>query len=137
MKHLWSVAMSQANGISVAVCGARIDRLVAGEVIKEKPPFDCPDCMAGEASLRGLVDKYARPEGSPPVPLEPQDADKLRSIGQLPPTRKAERISFLERRRKAVIADMMIKVEGEDWHGVQDCASDLRDTDNELDGLRY
>lgn len=51
--------------------------------------------------------------------------------------RVAERIDFLERRRKAIIADMMIKAEGEDWHGVQDCASDLRDTDNELDGLRY
>ena len=51
--------------------------------------------------------------------------------------KRRDRIDYLERRRKATIADMMIKAEGEDFHGVQDCASDLRDVDNELAGLRY
>ena len=50
---------------------------------------------------------------------------------------KAIRIDFLERKRKITIADCEVKLEAEDWHGVQDCASDLRDIDNELDGLRF
>lgn len=54
-----------------------------------------------------------------------------------PAGRREQRIAFLERKRTVTIADLGVKAEGEDWHGVQDCASDLRDIDNELDGLRY
>ena len=50
---------------------------------------------------------------------------------------KADRIAFLERKRLVTIEDLKVKLEAEDWHGVQDCASDLRDADNELDGLRW
>lgn len=50
---------------------------------------------------------------------------------------KQDRISFLERKRAVTLEDMKVKMEAEDWHGVQDCASDLRDADSELDGLRW
>jgi hypothetical protein len=50
---------------------------------------------------------------------------------------KEARIAFLERKRLVTIEDLKVKVEAEDWHGCQDCGSDLRDIDNELDGLRY
>lgn len=48
---------------------------------------------------------------------------------------KGKRIAFLERKRAVTMEDMKVKMEAEDWHGVQDCASDLRDADSELDGL--
>jgi len=35
----------------------------------------------------------------------------------------------LEKRRGVVIADLLAKAEAEDWHGVQDCGSDLREID--------
>ncbi len=35
----------------------------------------------------------------------------------------------LEKRRQTTIADLLAKVEAEDWHGVQDCGSDLREID--------
>ncbi len=38
----------------------------------------------------------------------------------------------LEKRRVIVIADLLAKVEAEDWHGVQDCGSDLREIDAQL-----
>jgi hypothetical protein len=44
MKHLWSPLLSQANGISMSVCGVRIDQLPDGDLIKERPPFDCQKC---------------------------------------------------------------------------------------------
>ena len=51
--------------------------------------------------------------------------------------RKAERIAFLERKRLVTIEDLKIKCEAGDWHGCADAAMDLRDCDNELDGLRF
>ncbi len=38
----------------------------------------------------------------------------------------------LERRRAVVIADLLAKVEAEDWHGVADAAMDLREIDAQL-----
>ena len=35
----------------------------------------------------------------------------------------------LEKRRLTTIADLFAKAEAEDWHGVQDCGSDLREID--------
>jgi hypothetical protein len=32
---------------------------------------------------------------------------------------------------------LLMKVEEEDWHGVQDAASDLRDIDSELRGIDW
>jgi hypothetical protein len=46
------------------------------------------------------------------------------------------RAAFLDRAKAATKADLLIKFENADWHGVQDCASDLRDIESELDGLR-
>jgi hypothetical protein len=36
-------------------------------------------------------------------------------------------IAHLRKRREIIIADLLSKVDVADWHGVQDCASDLRE----------
>ena len=41
----------------------------------------------------------------------------------------------LEKRRPVVIADLLAKVEAEDWHGVADAAMDLREIDAQLQVL--
>lgn len=38
--------------------------------------------------------------------------------------------------RTVILADMAGKVKREDWHGVQDCGSDLRDLDNFYEGYK-
>ena len=38
----------------------------------------------------------------------------------------------LQKRRAVIIADMLCKVEVEDWHGVADAAMDLREIDVQL-----
>lgn len=48
----------------------------------------------------------------------------------------SESISELVRDRVTMIDYLLLKVRNEDWHGVQDAASDLRDIDSELQGLR-
>lgn len=53
------------------------------------------------------------------------------------PTTKLGRANFLLRRRKTVIEDLYLKQQEEDWHGVQDAASDLRDIDSEIKGLKF
>lgn len=69
----------------------------------------------------------------PPAGYTPKAAaEKL-----FPSDSKASRISFLKRKREATKADLLMKFEDQDWHGVQDCGSDLRDIDSELAGLRY
>lgn len=60
----------------------------------------------------------------------------MSSLNELPPA-KAERVQFLKRKRDVTIADCRMKLEGEDWHGVADAAMDLRDIDNEIDGLLF
>lgn len=52
-------------------------------------------------------------------------------------SKKAERIVNLEIWRSLMLDYLKHKVADEDWHGVQDAASDLRDIDSELQGLRY
>ena len=42
----------------------------------------------------------------------------------------------LSKRRTITIADLLIKAENEDWHGVQDCASDIREIDAQLEMLK-
>ncbi len=54
-----------------------------------------------------------------------------------PVGRKEQRVAFLEKKRAVTIEDLKMKTEGEDWHGCADAAMDLRDIDNELDGLRF
>lgn len=50
---------------------------------------------------------------------------------------RQERAAFLDRRRIAIKADLLLKLEDGDYHGVQDCASDLRDIVSELQGLSF
>ena len=38
----------------------------------------------------------------------------------------------LARRRTITISDLLAKAENEDWHGVQDCASDIREIESQL-----
>lgn len=38
----------------------------------------------------------------------------------------------LEKRKAIIIADLLSKVEAEDWHGVQDCASDIREIEAQI-----
>jgi hypothetical protein len=55
-------------------------------------------------------------------------------------TRQIERdlrIASLEQNRAVMVGYLRMKMDAEDWHGCQDAASDLRDIDSELDGLRY
>jgi hypothetical protein len=41
-------------------------------------------------------------------------------------------IERLRKRRAVVIADLLCKVDAEDWHGVADAAMDLREIDAQL-----
>ena len=52
-------------------------------------------------------------------------------------TRRKERIAFLKRKAEVTRQDLLVKFEDQDYHGVQDCASDLRDIVNELVGLEF
>ena len=45
---------------------------------------------------------------------------------------KKPTIEGLEKRRAVVIADLLAKVDAEDWHGVADAAMDLREIDAQL-----
>jgi hypothetical protein len=53
------------------------------------------------------------------------------------PTPRQQRIAFLQEYRPVLMRYLKAKFDAEDWHGVQDAASDLRDLDCELDGLSY
>jgi hypothetical protein len=59
-----------------------------------------------------------------------------RSLALTPDPRQA-RIKDLEEWRPILIQYLEQKFKAEDWHGVQDAASDLRDLDCELDGLKF
>jgi hypothetical protein len=54
-----------------------------------------------------------------------------------PYERRNERERVLLKERATLRRYLRMKYWSEDWHGVQDAASDLRDIDSELDGLRY
>ena len=45
---------------------------------------------------------------------------------------KDSKLNKLFARRETMIAYLHLKIEEQDWHGVQDAASDLRDLDVEL-----
>jgi hypothetical protein len=49
--------------------------------------------------------------------------------------RTAERRAILQGRRGVLVDYLGMKLMEEDWHGIQDAASDLRDIDSELLGL--
>lgn len=54
-----------------------------------------------------------------------------------PSVRRNDREAELQRQRAVMKGYLRVKLREEDWHGVQDAASDLRDIDSELAGLRY
>jgi hypothetical protein len=47
-----------------------------------------------------------------------------------------ERYKSLSQTRLSLIDYLQMKLKDQDWHGVQDAASDLRDIDAELQGLQ-
>jgi len=65
------------------------------------------------------------------------DGSELRASDVYGPKSREARIADLEAWRPILIKYLEQKFKAEDWHGVQDAASDLRDLDCELDGLRY
>ena len=48
---------------------------------------------------------------------------------------RANRLRALAERKRLMIPYLLSKVEEQDWHGVQDAASDLRDIEAEVKGL--
>ena len=48
----------------------------------------------------------------------------------------APALDLLKRRRIAILMDMKLKAEAEDFHGVADCAMDLREIDAVLKALK-
>ena len=42
---------------------------------------------------------------------------------------------FLIQRKAVILSDLKFKVDAEDWHGVQDCASDIREIEAQLEVL--
>lgn len=50
---------------------------------------------------------------------------------------RTERLAELLRQWHGQIAYLKLKVDGADWHGVQDAASDLRDIEAEMKGLHH
>jgi hypothetical protein len=57
--------------------------------------------------------------------------------GDQPILEVRNRIAFLLTSRPKLIDYLRLKLEAEDWRRCQDAASDLRDLDSEVDGLRY
>lgn len=49
---------------------------------------------------------------------------------------KLPTVEFLQKRHTVVVADLSAKVEAEDWHGVADCAMDLREIEAQMTVLR-
>lgn len=49
---------------------------------------------------------------------------------------KVPTLAFLEQRKAAIRADLLLKVEADDWHGVADCAMDLREVEAQLKIVR-
>ena len=49
---------------------------------------------------------------------------------------KVPTLDWLAKRRETIIADLKMKLEAEDLHGVQDCASDVREIDAVLAYIR-
>lgn len=50
---------------------------------------------------------------------------------------KDERRKRLVESKEAMSAYLLLKLHEEDWHAVQDAASDLRDIESEIKGLDY
>lgn len=49
---------------------------------------------------------------------------------------KRTTLEFLQKRKSTILRDLTFKTEVEDWHGVQDCASDLREIEAQIEILK-
>lgn len=63
--------------------------------------------------------------------LAPIDLTQAVDLGRMKPVTR----EFLTKRRAIVIADLVSKVEAEDWHGAADACMDLREIDAKLELL--
>ena len=118
----------------LTVCG--LYELPAGDTASFHTT-DCPKCIpTPPAPVAPLPKCYACERG---FNLGHSCGKADPSLAYLDSSRnpKTERIAFLERKREATKADLLMKFEDADWHGVQDCGSDLRDIESELKGLRF
>jgi hypothetical protein len=91
------------------------------------------NCKAADHAF-GMEDcscwKWSQPE---PMPSYGKEETRLpRSFVAI-----QARINALKARRFKMKEYLLLKLEEEDFHGVQDAASDLRDIDAELKGLRW
>lgn len=97
---------------------------------------DCDPCGQEHPAKPGVI--CSRVKGHPSNCIDRTGWAWYMPGAELTPgDRRKQRIAFLEKKRLVTIEDLKVKLEAEDWHGVQDCASDLRDIDSELDGLRF
>lgn len=53
------------------------------------------------------------------------------------PTEIEDRIKVVEGQKARLVDYLKLKVEEQDWHGVEDAASDIRDKEAEIQGLRW
>jgi hypothetical protein len=93
---------------------------------------DFTDDLEGHWQRRHSLrpDQTAVKSFSPPVPTIDRVVGRTRQDVK-------QRIADLLNRRDTMRSYMKIKYAEEDWHGVQDAGSDLRDIDAELVGLRW
>lgn len=83
-------------------------------------------------SLMELLENY-----EPPAGIRRRLNGAWGPTGEKSPAEARQaRIEFLLKKRVGTKADLLLKFQDEDWRGVQDCGSDLRDIDSELKGLR-
>ena len=54
-----------------------------------------------------------------------------------PRPQPVQRVAYLQAMHETMLAYLKAKVEDADWHGVQDAASDLREIEAELKGLKH
>ncbi len=114
MTHLWN-----DRAKTQTVCGLGLSALGDGGEFASSTATDCPRCMP--------VDPLA----------DTEKATAEQGKAWMNPNPREARALFLEQYRPVLVTYLKAKFEAEDWHGVQDAASDLRDLDSELDGLRY
>jgi len=48
---------------------------------------------------------------------------------------KQQSLDFLTQRKAVILADLKFKTQAEDWHGVADCAMDLREVEARMEML--
>ena len=97
-----------------------------------------PDLKSGKSQFESEAGDHTTPEMVDKISGTINDLKKtLRSKENPGASTKFDRIAFLCRKMLAVKVDLMMKYEDSDFHGGQDAASDLRDIESELKGLKF